>query len=163
MKQQADRILPDCVLWDPECRFDSPVSHHWGHKHSCHFFVLCRLDYYKSPLAGSPPKLVNRVQRVMNCAARLVCNAPRREHDTPTTLPILVDLRWLPVECRIEYKIVAIHYVVITYTAAPYCSNLLELYIPSHAISSSADNHHILLFETGARNCIGPFVWNNLP
>ena len=44
------------------------------------------------------------VQRVMNCAARLVCKAPKREHVTL----LLVDLRWLPVERRIKYKIVTI-------------------------------------------------------
>ena len=62
--------------------------------------VLPRLDYCNSLLAGIPQKLVNKVQRVMNCAARLVCEASKREHVTP----LLVNLHWLPVECRIEYK-----------------------------------------------------------
>ena len=35
------------------------------------------LDYCNSLLARIPSKLVNKVQRVMNCAARLVCKAPK--------------------------------------------------------------------------------------
>ena len=72
----------------------------------------------------------------MNCAARLVCKAPKREHVTP----LLVDLYLLPVECRIEYKIATICYNVITGTAPPYLSDLLELYIPSCTLRSSVDN-----------------------
>ena len=61
----------------------------------------------------------------MNCAARLACQAPRCEH--VTTLP--VDLHWLPVERRIEYKIATLYYCMITCTAPHYLSDLLELYI----------------------------------
>ena len=65
--------------------------------------VLSRLDYCNFLLAGIPQKLVSKVQRVMNCAARLVCKAPKREHVTPPPRH-LVDLHWLCVERRIEYK-----------------------------------------------------------
>ena len=60
--------------------------------------VLSCLDYYNSLLAGIPQKLVNKVQCVMNCAARFICKASKYERVTP----LLVDLHWLPVEHRIE-------------------------------------------------------------
>ena len=46
--------------------------------------MVGHLDYFNSLLAGIPQKLVNKVQRVMNCAVRLVCKAPKREHVTPS-------------------------------------------------------------------------------
>ena len=52
---------------------------------------------------------------------------------------LLVDLHWLPVERRIEYNIATIYYNVITGTAPPYLSDLLELYTPSRTLRSSAD------------------------
>ena len=63
-----------------------------------------------------PHKLVNKVQRVMNCAVRVVYKAPKRKHVNP---PLLVYLHWLPVEHRTEYKIATICYSVITCTAPP--------------------------------------------
>ena len=55
--------------------------------------------------------------------------------------PLLVDLHWLPVERRVEYKIATICYNVITGTAPPYLSDLLELCTPSRMLRSSADTH----------------------
>ena len=97
--------------------------------------VFSRLAYCNSLLAGIHHKLVDKVQRVMNCAARLVSKAPRREHGTP----LLVDLHWLHVDRRIEYKIATICYNVITGTALPLMSNLLVLHIPSRTLRPSAD------------------------
>ena len=77
-------------------------------------------------LVGKTKKQHQRQQEkhsVMNCAAPLVCNVPRREH----VIPFLVELHWLPVECRIEYKIAPISYKVIICTAPPYLCDLLEL------------------------------------
>ena len=52
--------------------------------------VLSRLDYCSSLLAGIPQKLVSKVQRVMNCAARFVCKASRREHAILWILIIII-------------------------------------------------------------------------
>ena len=72
---------------------------------------------------------------VMNCAARLVCKASKRKH----AKPLVVNLHRLPAECIIEYKIATICYNVTTGTAPPYLFDLLELYIPSRTLRSSAD------------------------
>ena len=55
-------------------------------------------------------------------------------------IPLLVDIHWLPVKRRIQYKIATISYSVIICTAPPYLSDLLELYTPSCTLRSSADN-----------------------
>ena len=138
---------------------------------SCYFFSPALhggLDYCNSLLAGIPQKLINKVQCVMNCAARLVCKVPKQEHVTP--LPPLVDLHWLPVERILEYKIGTICYSVITGTAPPYLSDLLELYTPSRTLRSSADTRVFRIPNSRKRfqgqrafSFIGPSFWNNSP
>ena len=49
---------------------------------------------------GLPKNQIEKLQRVQNCAARLVVNARRHDHITP----VLRDLHWLPVEQRIIFK-----------------------------------------------------------
>jgi len=63
--------------------------------------VLTRLDYCNSVLAGLPANLLNRLQAVINAAARLICSARKSEHITP----ILMDLHWLRIQERIQYKL----------------------------------------------------------
>ena len=46
-------------------------------------FVVTRLDYCNSLLAGVPSCQLERLQSVFNAAARLVCRAPRYDHITP--------------------------------------------------------------------------------
>ena len=64
-------------------------------------FVLTRLDYCNSLLAGLPDNKLNKLQRIQNHAARIVPRKPR--HVSATSL--LRTLHWLPVKARIQYKI----------------------------------------------------------
>ena len=102
----------------------------------------------------------------MNCAARLVCKAHKREHVSP--LP--VDLHWLFVERRIEYKIATICYNVITGTVSTYLSDLLELYTPLRTLRSSADTRIFRIPDRRKRfhgqrayYFFGPSIWDNFP
>ena len=49
-----------------------------------------------------PQSTLAPLQRVLNAAARLVCDLRPREHDIVTSA--LIDLHWLPVAARIEFK-----------------------------------------------------------
>ena len=51
---------------------------------------------------------INRLQRVQNNAARIVIEAPRRSHASP----LLRTLHWLPVQQRIDYKVVLLTFKV---------------------------------------------------
>ena len=62
--------------------------------------VLPRMDYGSSTLAGLPRQLLDRLQSVMNAAARLVFSARKYDHITP----LLSDLHWLRTPHRIEYR-----------------------------------------------------------
>ena len=59
--------------------------------------ILTKLDYGNALLAGLPHTSVAPYQRVINAAIRLVY----RDHVTPAA----IELHWLPVEARIQYKL----------------------------------------------------------
>src|SRR6218665_1063787 len=64
-------------------------------------FVITQVDRCNSLLVGAPKCLLDRLQSVLNSAARLVCNRRKYYHMTP----LLRDrLHWLPVQYRIDYK-----------------------------------------------------------
>ena len=97
------------------CRPCGAKKHFWTteymHHHdpilhtSCYFMVvslvLSRLDYGNATLAGLPGNQLDRLQSVMNAAARLVSSARKYEHITL----LLRDLHWLRVPERIEFKL----------------------------------------------------------
>ena len=64
-------------------------------------FVLLRLDYYNSLLAGCPKYLLSKLQKVQNSVARLIFRITRSAH----VIPMIHSLHWLPTEQRIEYKL----------------------------------------------------------
>ena len=65
-----------------------------------HAFITARVDYCHSLLYGLPNYQLNKLQRVLNASARLVCNVPRFCH----ILPILRGLHWIPVKARIQNR-----------------------------------------------------------
>ena len=129
-------------------------------------FVLSRLDYCNSLLFGAHQDLIDKLQKVMNAAARMICRSSRREHITP----LLVELHWLPVSSRIEYKIATMCYKVIVGTAPIYLADVLQVYTPSRSLRSAFDNRTFVkpkmrLKTQGERSFAfaGPVVWNRLP
>ena len=77
------------------------VTHTHKKKMLC-VFVLSRLDYCNSLLAGCPRYLFSKLQKIQNNAARLIFRTTRSTHLTP----MLHSLHWLHIEQRIEYKFV---------------------------------------------------------
>ena len=66
-----------------------------------HAFITSRVDYCNSLLYGLPASQLNKVQRVLNTAARFACCSPRFSHITP----LMYELHWLPLKQRIHFKI----------------------------------------------------------
>ena len=94
-----------------------------------HAFITARLDYCTSILYGLPKRLIQRLQRIQNTAARLVTRTNRDDHITP----VLKGLHWLPVQERITYK-------TIHGSAPSYLSELVSSYTPSRSLRSSSKN-----------------------
>ena len=87
--------------------------------------LLSRLDYCNSLLAGLSASSLQGLQRVQNCAARLVLKKKKSEHINP----LLQSLHWLPINNRISYKLASLCYKCLNNPAPEYLRSCLELYI----------------------------------
>ena len=128
-------------------------------------YVTSRLDYGNSLLYGVSEHLLSQLQRVQNSAARLVTKTKRRQHITP----VLIELHWLPVRHRIEYKVLLLTFNSLHGLAAPYLSDLLSRHQPTRSLRS-VDAHLLVvprsnLCSQGDRafSHAAPRLWNNLP
>ena len=77
-------------------------------------------------LYGLPKHVTKQLQRVQNAAARIVSLSPKFCHITP----VLMSLHWLPIDLRIEFKILIITYKTLHGLALAYIEDLLVSYIP---------------------------------
>ena len=71
-----------------------------------HSLIVSKVDYCNSLFLGLPNVTLKKVQSILNRAARLIYSLSPRVHITP----FLIDLHWLPVKARIEFKICLIVY-----------------------------------------------------
>jgi len=68
-----------------------------------HAFVTSRVDYYNAVLAGSPRFTTDKLQRVMNFAARDISNT--RKFDSVLSRLLHDELHWLDVTDRVRFKL----------------------------------------------------------
>ena len=66
-----------------------------------HAFICTRVDFSNSLLYGTSACLLDRLQSVLNSAARLILRIGKYD---PISAAIRRDLHWLPVPFRIQYK-----------------------------------------------------------
>ena len=105
----------------------------------------------------------SQLQRVQNSAARLVTNTKRREYTTP----VLIELHWLLVRQRIEYKLLLLTFNSLHDLAAPDVAELLSRHQSTRSLRST-DAHLLVvprsnLCTQGDRSHAAPRLWNNLP
>ena len=87
-----------------------------------HAFVTSRLDLNNALLAGLPGDTVAKLQKCQNIAARVVTRTRIRDH----IKPVLMNLHWLPVEQRIQYKLLIQVYKALNGLAPEYIADLLQ-------------------------------------
>ena len=129
-------------------------------------FILTRLDYCNSLLAGLPDNKLNKLQCIQNHAARIVLRKPM--HASATSM--LKTLHWLPVKARIQYKIACLCFQCLCHNTMPsYLSDILHPYLPPRTLRS-LDTSLLTIprfcLETYGRrsfSVFGPTVWNSLP
>ena len=102
---------------------------------------------------------------MQNVAARIVTRSRKYDHITP----VLVSLHWLPVEFRIQFKLLCLVFQCLNGTAPLYLSSLLNLYKPSRSLRSQDMNllmvPKVKSVQYGNRSFAyaASVAWNKLP
>ena len=129
-------------------------------------FVISRVDYCNGLLAGVPRYQLDRLQSVMNTAARLIVGAKKQDH----IKHVLRDrLHWLPVPQRVQFKL-----CLLTHKNGLAPSYIADLCQPVTTVGSrqrlrSATRGDLVVsssvthFGTRAFAVVGPKAWNQLP
>ena len=128
-------------------------------------FILSKLDYCNALFKNLQEYQIDKLQKLQNFAAKVVLGKSRFDHSTPC----LIDLHWLPIKFRIDYKIAVTVFKCLNNLAPPYLNELIEIYNPSRSLRSSSLN----LLTTKKTNfktlgdksfaSTAPLIWNNLP
>ena len=82
-----------------------------------------------------PKYLIQKLQYVLNAAARLITGI--RKHDHIVT-PILMDLHWLPVNERIQFKILLLTFKSLNGFAPVYIDEMIQRFVPNRKLRSSS-------------------------
>ncbi len=126
--------------------------------------VISRLEYCNALLAGLPSNTIKPLQMIQN-AAELVFNEPKRAHVTP----LFISLHWLPVAACIKFKTLMLAYRMTTGSAPSYLHSLLRIYIPSRSLRSASEQRLVVPSQKGPKSLSRSFSftipgwWNNLP
>jgi hypothetical protein len=83
--------------------------------------IHTKVDYCNSLFLNLPRSQLDRLQLVLNSAARAVSRTPHFTHITP----VLESLHWLKIDQRIHYKILSITYKTLQSRNPSYLHNLL--------------------------------------
>ena len=86
------------------CRLCS-VDHTVSAATLVHAFVTSRVDYCNAILAGASKSTADKLQRVLNAAARVVSDT--RKYDRGLSHLLLDELHWLDVPRPVQYKLCA--------------------------------------------------------
>ena len=123
LKQHVNKVVSSCWYHIRRLR---QVSHCIGQdvmKQLASAFILFRLDYCNSILAGLPKSTIATLQRVQNAAARMVLNLRPRDCISDG----LRQLHWLPIESRIQFKLCLMMHLIHTGRCPSYISETVQL------------------------------------
>ena len=118
-------------------------------------------------LYGLPAIQINKVQPVLNTAAKLVSRAPRYCHVTP----LLRELHWLPVRQLTDYKILLFTFKTIHEKSPVYLQEPISVKPAAYRLRSSSNGLPLEPPSFRTRATLGdrsyqvaaPKLWNGLP
>uniref|UniRef100_A0A8C2CFE3 Complement component 5 n=1 Tax=Cyprinus carpio TaxID=7962 RepID=A0A8C2CFE3_CYPCA len=130
-----------------------------------HALITSRLDYCNSLYFGISKSQTARLQIVQNAAARFLKGKRKFDHATP----LLRSLHWLPINFRIDFKILLLVFESLNDLASSYLSDLLHPYLPTRGLRSK-DKFLLQIPTTRLKSrgnrafeVAGPTLWNKLP
>jgi len=88
-----------------------------------HAFVTSRVDYRNITLVGAPKSVTNKLQRVLNAAARIVTGTRKYDQGLSHLLHTPTELHWLDVPERVLYKLALMVHRCLQDKAPQYLSN----------------------------------------
>ena len=167
MKQHIAKVTSTCYY---QLRRLRQIRHLVGQELTTqlvHAFVLSRLDYGNSVLAGLPESSTAPLQCVQNAAARLILGLKMRDNVSPA----LRQLHWLPVHQRINYKLCVMMHSIHIKQCPTYLSDLIQATAnnPSRLGLRSANTTDYrkpkcrTALGQRAFSYAGPLAWNELP
>ena len=115
--------------------------------------------YCNAVLAGLPNSSISRLQRVQNNAARVLARVRKYDHITP----ILRQYHWLPVQKRIEYKILTLVFKALHNMAPKYLQDQRTVYVRPLRRCYMYVPKTRTAYGDRAFLCVAPSLWNKLP
>ena len=111
--------------------------------------VLSHLDYANSLLGGLPKSSINRIQMVQNMVAKITLGKCKYD----STSRCLVQLHWLPIKYRIDYKIISIVHKCLHENALPYFTRMIQHSKPGRkGLRSEGDTTRLLIPQTSKKS-----------
>ena len=139
-----------------ELRGINSVSHSLSHD-----ALKILISAFGSLAAGCPKRLIHKLQKLPNNAAKLICRTPKSDHISPA----LHIIHRLPIEQRTGYKMLFLALKSVNNKSPLYLSDL-KLYIPSQLICSSSDSRLLRIQSESLRQCKffyqASILWNTL-
>ena len=131
-----------------------------------HAYITSRQDYCNGLLHGLPTNRVAKLQSILNTAARLVTKTRKYEHITP----VMINLHWLPIQHRIQLKLLLLIYKSLHGLGPSYLTDKLSLR-PNKGLRSDkqlllnvpVSNFRLKFYAEQAFSVAGPTLWNALP
>jgi hypothetical protein len=128
--------------------------------------VMSHLDYGNSLLCNIPKYTIKSYQRIQNMCAKLILG--RSKHYDSST-QALIDLHWLPIKARIDFKILCLMHNCRHGEAPKYLKELLETRSTTRSFRNNTSLDYIIPRNTHHRygdrsfSYYGPLIWNKLP
>lgn len=168
-KEHVNQIVKSCYLHIRNLYLVKPFITRRCLLTLVHSLVFSRVDYCNALLVGLPNYILKKVQSVLNRAARLIFGVPPR---TPTT-SLHIELHWLPVRARIEFKLCLVTFKVLKFGEPRYLAELLRRPPAHHGVVVRHDNDPFRLDEPRAFqqssffersfSYMAPRLYNRLP
>ena len=122
------------------------------------------MDYCNSLLVQLPANSLDKLQRVLHTAARIVSLRPKSDDITP----VLHSLHWLPIRHRLHYKVILFVFRCLNDMSPMYLSELLTPHVPKRDLRSADKallDYKAPATKYGERSfsVAGAVLWNGIP